>query len=55
MISRCFLHIGSGKTGTSSIQATLEKNQRALKRLRYLHPISVGRHCGVVAWFEQDP
>lgn len=37
------LHIGTGKTGTSSIQAFLRQNRAALADLGYLYPRSPGR------------
>lgn len=37
------LHIGSDKTGTSSIQAFLDRNRRRLAELGYLYPKTPGR------------
>lgn len=48
----CFLHIGTGKTGTSSIQSMLFQNRRALQKRGYLYPRSPGkgRHEGL-GWY----
>jgi hypothetical protein len=37
------LHIGSGKTGTSSIQSFMNRNRARLAELGYLYPLSPGR------------
>jgi hypothetical protein len=37
------LHIGSGKTGTSSIQSFMNRNRARLAELGYLYPLAPGR------------
>lgn len=42
MLQRCILHIGTEKTGTTSIQRFLSKNRKALAKSGYFLPRSMG-------------
>jgi hypothetical protein len=42
MLSRCWLHIGTGKTGTTSIQHHLARNRKKLLAQGYLYPVAPG-------------
>ncbi len=42
MISQCWLHIGTEKTGTTTIQRHLARNRKTLKAQGFLYPVSPG-------------
>ncbi|HWY15775.1 MAG TPA: hypothetical protein VNX86_11615 [Rhizomicrobium sp.] len=42
VISQCWLHIGTEKTGTTTIQRYLAKNRKNLKAQGFLYPVSPG-------------
>lgn len=52
------LHIGTGKTGTTSLQAFLRQNRPRLAEAGWLYPRSIGRHVHFGVWIrpphEQD-
>jgi hypothetical protein len=56
MIDQCFLHIGTEKTGTSSIQDFLATNRERLLRHKYLYPKSPGvvNHLGLTCYAQDD-
>jgi hypothetical protein len=56
MIDKCFLHIGTEKTGTTSIQEFLATNRRRLQAHRYLYPKSPGalNHLGLTCYAQDD-
>ncbi|TNE67565.1 MAG: tetratricopeptide repeat protein [Alphaproteobacteria bacterium] len=52
---RAFLHIGSPKTGTSSIQGTCFKNRKRLGALGYFYPNNDANHIFFASHFREDP
>lgn len=52
---KLFLHIGSGKTGTTSIQKFLSVNRKLLSRQNFCYPGSLANHHQLVTVFESDP
>ena len=48
------LHIGTGKTGTTSLQAFLRQNRPRLADAGWLYPRSIGRHSTFGAWIRPD-
>ena len=51
MFTRAYLHIGTEKTGSTSIQAFLTQNRGRLRELGFLHPASPGSgHVGLAAY-----
>jgi len=54
-IKQCFLHIGSSKTGTSSIQSELFRNRRHLRRVGYFYPNNAANHIFLATRFREDP
>ena len=52
MIDECILHIGTEKTGTTSIQKFLATNRTLLKANGVLYPLSPGKvnHIGLEAY-----
>ncbi|MGH6876239.1 MAG: hypothetical protein ACREHV_02550, partial [Rhizomicrobium sp.] len=56
MLSRCWLHIGTGKTGTTSIQHHLARNRRALLAQGYLYAMAPGsgNHHALSAFALED-
>lgn len=56
MISRCWLHIGTGKTGTTSIQYHLARNRSALLAQGFLYPVAPGpgNHHALSAFALED-
>ncbi len=49
MKKKCFLHIGTPKTGTTSLQQFLHKNRESLCQLGYLYPFNVPSQANL-AW-----
>ncbi|HEY3638406.1 MAG TPA: hypothetical protein VGK90_09665 [Rhizomicrobium sp.] len=56
MIAQCWLHIGTEKTGTTSIQNFLAANRTALRSQGFLYPSAPGRvsHPALVAFSLDD-
>ncbi|HEX4078929.1 MAG TPA: hypothetical protein VHX61_08670 [Rhizomicrobium sp.] len=56
MIARCWLHIGTGKTGITTIQHYLARNRNALLAQGYLYPVAPGRgnHHALTAYALED-
>jgi len=56
MFDKCILHIGTEKTGTTSIQAFLRENRNALLEQGYYVPLTMGQreHVGLVHLFAQS-
>lgn len=56
MIAQCWLHIGTEKTGTTSIQDFLAHNRKALVRSGVLYPAAPGRsnHVGLACFALDD-
>lgn len=54
-IKRCFLHIGSSKTGTSSIQGNLYRHRKYLQSLGYFYPNNAANHIFFASRFREDP
>ncbi len=50
----CYLHIGSGKTGTSSLQLALHRSRRDLARHGYLYPDISHNHMFLRACITDD-
>src|SRR5437016_5255870 len=44
MIARCFLHIGTEKTGTTTIQSFLAQNRDRLREQGVMYPSAPGNH-----------
>lgn len=51
---KLFLHIGSGKTGTTSIQKFLSVNRKGLLKQNFCYPGSAVNHHQIVTLFESD-
>jgi len=47
MLKRCILHIGTEKTGTTTLQAHLANNRLALEKMGFIYPSSLGRMAHV--------
>jgi len=56
MIDQCFLHIGTEKTGTTSVQEFLATNRERLLKHRYLYPKSPGavNHLGLTCYAQDN-
>jgi hypothetical protein len=56
MMEQCWLHIGTEKTGTTSIQEFLATNRDKLLKRRYLYPKSPGatNHLGLACYGQDD-
>ena len=56
MVSRIWLHIGTEKTGTTSIQSFLKNNRDALVQLGTVVPVSAGRqnHLALTGYAQAD-
>ncbi len=55
--SQCWLHIGTEKTGTTSIQAAFSRNRQLLLKKGILYPESIGRdgnHSALVTFSAND-
>jgi hypothetical protein len=48
------LHIGTGKTGTTSLQVFLRRNRHRLAGAGWLYPRSIGRHVHFGVWIRPD-
>jgi hypothetical protein len=48
------LHFGTGKTGTTSLQAFLRQNRARLAEVGWLYPRSIGRHRQFRDWLRLD-
>jgi len=54
-IKTCYLHIGSGKTGTSSIQGQLFRNRSNLLKEKVFYPNNAANHIFFATHFREDP
>lgn len=56
MIAQCWLHIGTEKTGTTTIQNFMARNRNALLSQGYLYPVAPGtdNHRGLTAFGLDD-
>ncbi len=57
VISQCWLHIGTEKTGTTTIQRYLAGNRKSLKAQGFLYPVSPGEtnHLALTACSMEGP
>lgn len=55
MAKQCFLHIGAPKTGSTSIQQSLNENKTLLKSKGYFLPSFEKNHRFLVSCFHDDP
>ena len=51
---KLYLHIGSGKTGTTSIQKFLSENRKLLSQQNFCYPGGLANHHQIVTVFESD-
>jgi len=52
---RCILHIGSGKTGTSTIQKVMFKTRNWLDSIGYYYPLNHSRHFFLEGYVSENP
>ena len=54
-IRQCYLHIGSGKTGTTAIQTNFFRHRRHLRDISCFYPNNDANHIFMATRFREDP